>query len=63
MEASGGGACKSIEFNDVLAKVEIDFVQPLLEFNDLSRQLANNPCSTCHLKLQHLTLASKQIQV
>ncbi|XP_026191130.1 ATP-dependent RNA helicase DOB1-like [Cyclospora cayetanensis] len=60
-EAEGG--VHGLKWEDLLPRVDLDFLQPLMKYGELQRQLKENPCADCQLKGQHLPLAIKQIKL
>ncbi|KAL8431029.1 hypothetical protein Efla_007613 [Eimeria flavescens] len=58
-EQSGAAAVK---WGELLPKVDLDFVQPLLKYNELQKTLKENQCANCELKEQHLALVARRMQ-
>lgn len=56
------GGAVGVKWEELLPKVDLDFVQPLLKYNELQKTMGDNKCSTCELKDQHLALAAKRMQ-
>ncbi|KAL8437956.1 hypothetical protein ACSSS7_000606 [Eimeria intestinalis] len=56
------GGAVGVKWEELLPKVDLDFVQPLLKYNELQKSMGENQCATCELKEQHLALAARRMQ-
>lgn len=57
------GGTVAVKWEELLPKVDLDFVQPLMKYNELRKTLKDNQCATCQLKDQHLAIAAKRMRV
>ncbi|KAL8450302.1 hypothetical protein Emag_003325 [Eimeria magna] len=56
------GGALGVKWEELLPKVDLDFVQPLLKYNELQKSMSVNQCARCELKEQHLALAARRMQ-
>ncbi|KAL8275408.1 hypothetical protein Esti_000620 [Eimeria stiedai] len=57
------GGAVGVRWEELLPKMDLDFVQPLLKYNELQKSMSENQCATCELKEQHLALAARRMQL